>query len=239
MSALRVAPGVYRDPYSGVPLAPGVWVPLPDGEPPAPVLRRPATPEELARLAPPAPVARRDDGRAEARRIRGAALTAAVREARAAARRQRENERRRARHAAERALRPPRPPRLVRPPVRTVKRDAMLARIADALRQTNGNRTRAAALLGISKGIVVYHVARYRDRLPADVPVLEGWKPPVPKARRTPEQIIEAVRLAGGHRSRAADLLGITRHTMYRRMARMELPEDIASIDGRRRGVAA
>lgn len=169
MSAVRIAPGVYRDPYTGVSLYPGVEVPPPAGDPAPPIERRRATPEELARLSgpvePPKPrvsthghltdeeVAERRRRGTEAMLARRAVVRPVVREPK-----------------------PPKPKPDRRPRTLEELRRPRTMRVTDeqalaALRATSGNRNAAARLLGVTAQSVNHRVdvlARH-GLLPDDV----------------------------------------------------------------------
>lgn len=231
MSALRVASGQYRDPFTGERMEVGVQVDLPASPPPGEVERRQATAEELARLAPK-PRPRVVDPEREARRIAGASLLAARREANAALYRERERDRHRRNYVPH-----PRPKAEPRPKVRDDRTRETMQRIAEALRVTGGNRRAAAPLVGLSISVVVYHTIKHRDQLPDDVIAIlrPRGRPPVPKPRHSMDVMLAALIAEGGHRSRAARRLGIDRGTLGNHLRRIDLPVEVTGRDGRSR----
>ena len=76
-----------------------------------------------------------------------------------------------------------------------------------ALRQAGGNQAQAARLLGCWKQTVEGYIKRY--------PEVRAALDAFPSRPYGPEQIIAALRQAGGHRGKAAGLLGITRGTLH------------------------
>jgi DNA-binding protein Fis len=96
--------------------------------------------------------------------------------------------------------------------------------VADALRQTGGNRSKAARLLGCWKQTVDGYVRRYpevRAALDACPPRLKG-----------PDQVVDALRQARGHRGRAAQFLGVTRGTLCKYIKRYPAVQEVcAALD--------
>ena len=79
--------------------------------------------------------------------------------------------------------------------------------VAAAIRQADGNQVREARLLGCVKNTVVAYIARY-----AEVKAAYEARPPRSKS---PEEVVTALRQAGGNRRRAGQLLGVSYTTIY------------------------
>ncbi len=100
--------------------------------------------------------------------------------------------------------------------------------VADALRRAGGNQTQAAKLLGCWKQTVEAYVKRY--------PEVKAAIDACPPRLKSPEQIIDALRQAGGYRGRAAKLLGIARVTLSAYIKRYpDVQEACAALDRVRR----
>lgn len=175
MSLRRLSRSCFVDPWTGMEVDTANLPPLPVTEP-APVVRRRATPEELARLdgdrprqipawPTPAELAAVRASREAARLAKAAAAAAMVRAEREARRAARQAER--DAHRAVRGL-----PRQPRPRHRSVQRQAVSdAGVLSALRQTRGNLKAASRVAGITPQSIRQRlgVLRRWGLLPEDV----------------------------------------------------------------------
>jgi DNA-binding protein Fis len=100
--------------------------------------------------------------------------------------------------------------------------------VADALRQAGGNQNQAARLLGCWKHTVEAYVKRYPEVKAA----LDACRPRL----KSPEQIIDALRQAGGNRGQAAQLLGWARCTLFKYIKRYPAVQEVCvALDQARR----
>ncbi len=100
--------------------------------------------------------------------------------------------------------------------------------VAEALRRAGGNRRQAARLLGCWKQTVEGYIRRYSE--------VKAALDACPPRLKSPEQIADALRQAGGHRGHAAQLLGVTRGTLARYIKRYpDVQELCAALDRARR----
>ncbi|MBN1954809.1 MAG: hypothetical protein JW900_07140 [Anaerolineae bacterium] len=102
--------------------------------------------------------------------------------------------------------------------------------VAGALRQAGGNQSQAARLLGCWKQTVEAYVKRYPEVRAA----LDACRPRL----KSPEQIVDALRQAGGHRGQAAQILGITRGNLYTYIKRYPAAQEVCAVldQARRKG---
>ena len=100
--------------------------------------------------------------------------------------------------------------------------------VAGALRQAGGNQTQAARLLGCWTQTVVAYIKRY--------PEVKAALDACPPRLKSPEQVVAALRQAGGHRGRAAQILGLTRGALCRYIKRYSVVrETCVALDRARR----
>jgi len=100
-----------------------------------------------------------------------------------------------------------------------------LEQYAGALRQAGGNRTAAAAILGCPVA-TVHNIVRSHPDLKA---LCAPRRPSGPPQRYRPDQVADALRQAGGNRSKAARLLGCWKQTVDGYVRRY--PEVRAALD--------
>ena len=100
--------------------------------------------------------------------------------------------------------------------------------VADALRQAGGNQSQAARLLGCWKQTVEGYIKRY--------PEVKAALDACPPRLKSPEQVVDALRQAGGCRGQAAKLLGVSRSTLCHYIRRYPAVQEIsAALDRARR----
>ncbi len=100
--------------------------------------------------------------------------------------------------------------------------------VAEALRQAGGSQTQAARQLGCRKETVAAYIQHYPEVKAA----LHGC----PSRLKSPEEIAEALRQAGGDKRRAAELLGVSLSTLYQYAHRYPaVREECAALDQARR----
>ncbi len=100
--------------------------------------------------------------------------------------------------------------------------------VAEALRQAGGSRTQAAKLLGCRKETVTAYIKHY--------PEVRATLDARPPSLKSPDQIVDALRQADGDKRRAAQLLGVSRATLYQYVHRYPaVREECAALDQARR----
>ncbi|MBN1140058.1 MAG: helix-turn-helix domain-containing protein, partial [Anaerolineae bacterium] len=126
------------------------------------------------------------------------------------------------RHPELKALCAPRPPRT------GSAQHYQPEEVAAALRQADGRQGRAAGLLGCDEGTVANYIARYAE-------VKAAYATPASRSRNA-DEVVAALRQAGGNRRRASQLLGVSYTTIYNYIRRYPAAqEECAALDQARR----
>ncbi len=115
------------------------------------------------------------------------------------------------------------PPELPNPPQRYRPRQ-----VANAVRKAGGNLAQAARLLGCCRLTVRVYVERY--------PEVRAALDACPPRLKSAEQVVDALREAGGNRGKAAKLLGLSRSGLLKYIHRYPAAREVcAALDRARR----